>query len=127
MKIRLIIVLSSFIPVIVFAQTNMPSVGGQKPVGASQGSYVPSNAPSTLNAAVTTTQSSSVNDSGNTSLNGSYGNTNIQGSYGNTNIQGSYGNTSVANSGNTDIKGSGNTAIASGNGNTTVIVVAPAK
>jgi hypothetical protein len=118
MKIKTLIVLSAFIPVIVFAQTGIPNVGSQNQVGAP-------NVPSAINAAVTTTQSSSVNGSGNTNLNGSYGNTNIQGSYGNTNIQGSYGNTSVANSGNTDIKGSGNTAIASGNGNTTVIVIAP--
>jgi len=124
MKIKSIIVLSAFIPVIAFAQAVMPNVGSQNQVGAPKVSDVPS----AINTVVTTTQSSSVNGSGNTNLNGSYGNTNIQGSYGNTNIQGSYGNTSVANSGNTDIKGSGNTAIASGNGNTTtVIVVAPPK
>jgi len=121
MKIKSLIVHSAYIPVIVFAQTGIPNVGSQNQVGVPNASIVPS----AINAAVTTTQSSSVNGSGNTNLNGSYGNTNIQGSYGNTNIQGSYGNTSVANSGNTDIKGSGNTAIASGNGNTTVIVIAP--
>ena len=112
MKIKSIIVLSAFIPVIAFAQPAMQNVGSQNQVGAPKASDVPS----AINTVVTTTQSSSVNGSGNTYLNGSYGN---------TSIQGSYGNTSVANSGNTDIKGSGNTAIASGNGNTTVIVVAP--
>ena len=63
MKIKTIIVLSAFIPVIVFAQPAMQTnVGGQKTVGTSQGSNVPSNVPSAVNTAVTTTQSSSVND-----------------------------------------------------------------
>ena len=112
MKIKSIIVLSVFIPVIAFAQPAMPNVRSQNQVGAPKASDVPS----AINTVVTTTQSSSVNGSGNTNLNGSYGN---------TSIQGSYGNTSVANSGNTDIKGSGNTAIASGNGNTVIVVVSP--
>jgi len=113
MMIKSLALLAVFSPILAFAQPG--NVGAQN---SGMG-------PSGINTTINTTQSSSVNGSGNTNLNGAYGNTNIQGSYGNTNIQGSYGNTSVANSGNTDIKGSGNTAIASGNGNTTVIVVAP--
>jgi len=104
MTIKSLALLTVFSPILVFAQPG--NVGAQN---SGMG-------PGGINTTINTTQSSSVNGSGNTNLNGSYGN---------TNIQGSYGNTSVANSGNTDIKGSGNTAIASGNGNTTVIVVAP--
>ena len=71
MKIKSIIVLSVFIPVIAFAQPAMPNVGSQNQVGAPKASDVPS----AINTVVTTTQSSSVNGSGNTNLNGSYGNT----------------------------------------------------
>jgi hypothetical protein len=113
MMIKLFVLLAAFLPILAFAQ---PGNVGPQNIGIGQGG---------INTTISTTQNSSVNGSGNTNLNGAYGNTNIQGAYGNTNIQGAYGNTSVANSGNTDIKGSGNTAIASGNGNTTVIVVAP--
>jgi len=119
MKIKLLFVFAALFSSFAFSQAELPTnVGVQRGGDISGG----------VNTAITTANKTSVIGSGNTSLEGSYGNTNIQGSYGNTNIQGSYGNTSVANSGNTDIKGSGNTAIASGNGNTTtVIVVAPEK